>query len=258
MSMSPVPFDSQPERSNRGSDETETFHPLPQQKYSVGEETACIVALDHSNLNQAFASESESNTTPEDPPAASSPAKPIPQQTPKEKPAPAKPASANVPRLPVLASPKVFMPQLSPSMYAPIKISSPSPLSPIPRHMMQNMGPQSYALTPPKIAMAKNDSDSDDSGDEKLIPMWARKEHLKQQVVRQHTMNPDPTIIFPIPNTCDLEDMFSELNPSATALRKRRKRPKNFLRQRGSSGYWERDRVTEAEKESFRKKMRYV
>merc|ERR1712110_899063 len=120
------------------------------------------------------------------------------------------------------------------------------------------MGPQSYALTPPKIAMAKNDSDSDDPVDENLIPMWARKEHLRHQVVRQHTTNPDPTIIFPIPSTCDLEDMFSELNPSATALRKRRKRPKNFLRQRGSSGYWERDKVTEAEKESFRKKMRYV
>ena len=113
-------------------------------------------------------------------------------------------------------------------------------------------------LTPPKIAMAKADDSDESDGDEKAIPKWAQKDNLRVQVHRQFTTNPDPTIIFPIPDTCDLEEMFTVLGSPASAIRRKRKRPKNFLRQRGSSGYWERDRVTETEKENFRKKMRYV
>ena len=153
-----------------------------------------------------------------------------------------------------LASPMVYQSQClqSPSS----RSSMISPISPLPKHLLEDKGPQSYMLTPPKIAMAKaDDTDSEDSGDEDNIPLWAQKENLKIQVRKQHQRNPDPTKIFPIPRTCNLEKMFAHIGSSGSAIRKR-PRQRN-LKQRGSSGNWSRDRVTTDEEESFRKKMRY-
>ena len=81
--------------------------------------------------------------------------------------------------------------------------------------------------------------------------------YLEVQVRKQHERNPDPTKIFPIPNTCDLEKMFLTIGSPVSALKQRKVRPKNYLRQRGSSGNWDNHRVTKAEEVKFRNTMKY-
>ena len=153
----------------------------------------------------------------------------------------------NLNQLNSLTSPTAFQPSY------PGKNGQVTPKSNLPKHLqIPNNGIQSYALTPPKIAMAKAD-DSESENEEHEIPVWAQKEYLHIQVERQHKENPDPTKIFPIPNTCDLEEMFAVVGSGNL---KKRSRPKN-LRIRGSSGNWSKDGVTKAEEEHFRKKMRY-
>lgn len=95
----------------------------------------------------------------------------------------------------------------------------------------------------------KEDSDDDeyDSDEEerkrqaKTIPAWARKEVLQPHLNNQFAPGgPDPDQIFGEVETCDLKAIF-EKSKNVKAWKRR------------SSGNWENDRATKAEKEEYRR-----
>jgi Inner centromere protein, ARK binding region/SAP domain len=89
-----------------------------------------------------------------------------------------------------------------------------------------------------------DESDDSDSGPKKKIPTWAQKENLLTALKNQYDENCkrlDPDTLFPEVDTCDLEAIFE----------KKRSR----FKKRTSSGNWSKDRVTSAEKKSYKRMM---
>ena len=106
----------------------------------------------------------------------------------------------------------------------------------------QKLGVQSYQMTPYR-------SDSEESDDEcrpaKPVPQWAKSKNLSKQLQAQ--MSADPDEIFKAHETsCSLDDVFK------TA------KPKPCYKRRGSSGDWNRDRVTWKEEWFYKKAMGYL
>jgi hypothetical protein len=89
-----------------------------------------------------------------------------------------------------------------------------------------------------------DDSDESDSGPKKKIPTWAQKENLLTALKNQYDetcKRLDPDTLFPEVDTCDLEAIFE----------KKRSR----FKKRTSSGNWSKDRVTSAEKKTYKRMM---
>ncbi|KAL3909024.1 MAG: hypothetical protein SGILL_008254 [Bacillariaceae sp.] len=103
----------------------------------------------------------------------------------------------------------------------------------------------------------RDESDTDDSDSEaendkrkKRIPTWASRSNLipalEQQVngyVNGHKVDPDD--IFPEVESCDLEAIFGESK-------------KAKYRSRNSSGNWNNDKVTAAEKLVYKRQMGFA
>lgn len=102
----------------------------------------------------------------------------------------------------------------------------------------------------------REESDSDDSEDEneknkKQIPAWAKKEQLLPALEAQYLGKGidggrvDPDVIFSEVDTCNLEAIFgSKMNQK--------------YRNRTSSGNWDRDQVTAAEKLVYKRTMGFA
>ena len=89
------------------------------------------------------------------------------------------------------------------------------------------------------------DSNSGESNDgTKKIPAWAHIDNLIPALTKQYAGNADrldPDLLFPEVETCDLEAIFD----------KKRSR----FKKRNSSGNWTKDRVTTAEKLTYKRTM---
>jgi hypothetical protein len=91
-----------------------------------------------------------------------------------------------------------------------------------------------------------DESDYNDSGPKKKIPDWAQKHNLITALKEQYDDTNDrfdPDGIFPEVETCDLEAIFDQ--------------KKMRYKKRTSSGNWHQDRVTVAEKLTYKRAMGY-
>ena len=115
--------------------------------------------------------------------------------------------------------------------------------------------PKSYRMSDPHSSDDSSDSESDSEDDngrpkkkKKPPAPWARGSPLKKALKIQFgvkgnaPMNPDE--IFADMTTCDLEKVFD--------MKKKR------YQRRGSSGYWQTDRVTDDEKRAYAKRMGFA
>ena len=114
---------------------------------------------------------------------------------------------------------------------------------------------KSYRMSDPHSSddSSESESDSDDDGKPKKKKKppapWARKSPLKKALKIQFgvigtepPLNPDE--IFADITTCDLEKVFD--------MKKKR------YQRRGSSGYWQTDRVTDDEKRAYARRMGFA
>jgi len=90
-------------------------------------------------------------------------------------------------------------------------------------------------------------SSDDEDKPEKKIPGWAKKMHLHKALLDQYDKKKngtlDPDSIFPEVETCDLAAIFDQ--------------KKTRYKKRTSSGNWTKDRVTVAEKLTYKRTMGY-
>lgn len=104
-----------------------------------------------------------------------------------------------------------------------------------------------------------DDYDSDGGGGgkgkaaAKRVPDWAKgpalREALEAQFNKKHKVDPDS--IFPEVRTCDLEEIFKSYQQGGAQAKKR------AYRQRQSTGNWQRDELSSAEKTRYREDMGY-
>ena len=99
------------------------------------------------------------------------------------------------------------------------------------------------AVTEDESSDSESDDDAPQQQGKKKIPSWARGTALKRALIAQAT-NPDldPDAIFPCQMTVDLAEIFG----SFCAKKKR-------YANRGSSGNWTKDRVTQQEEQQYRR-----
>jgi hypothetical protein len=85
----------------------------------------------------------------------------------------------------------------------------------------------------------------------KKVPDWARGPALREALEAQFNkkQKTDPDSIFPEVRTCDLEDIFKSFQGQ--------EKKKRAYRQRQSTGNWQRDELTSAEKLRYKEDMGY-
>jgi len=91
---------------------------------------------------------------------------------------------------------------------------------------------------------SSEEEDDSDTETKKRVPSWAQSHNVQEALKRQNANGPnklDPDLIFGEVSTCNLELIF--------------KRKKKRYERRTSSGYWEKDEVTLAEKLEYKKGM---
>lgn len=108
---------------------------------------------------------------------------------------------------------------------------------------------QTYSVTQYEISPYKDGSDSedDDEGSRKPVPVWARGGELGSELSKQYQMDPD-SIFRSTGRSCALGDLFKH---------KGNKRKPDFSR-RSSSGDWARDKLTWQEEVEYRRAMGFV
>lgn len=145
---------------------------------------------------------------------------------------------------------------------AKAELFKPSPTEPTPKTFTEATGSAKKKRGPSKPEILspmstyeisdREDIDSDEDSDyedqpRKKIPEWAKKGNLYPALERQfapETTRLDPDTIFHAIHSCDLEAIFGD-----------KKQLK--YKQRTSSGNWTKDRVTAAEKLTYKRTMGY-
>lgn len=105
-----------------------------------------------------------------------------------------------------------------------------------------------YEMSDREESESESDSEGDESKEHKKIPEWAQKSKLLDALRSQYDNSKegnklDPDVIFTEVETCDLEAIFD--------------RTKDRYKKRTSSGNWTKDRVTVAEKLTYKRNMGY-
>lgn len=118
---------------------------------------------------------------------------------------------------------------------------------------------ESYAISD-REESSDEDYDSDGGNGEKggkgavkRVPDWAKGPALREALESQFNKKQkvDPDTIFPEVRTCDLEEIFKSYQAGGGAAKKR------AYRQRQSTGNWQRDGLSSAEKIRYREDMGY-
>mmetsp|Transcript_322 Transcript_322/g.428 ORF Transcript_322/g.428 Transcript_322/m.428 type:complete len:640 (-) Transcript_322:118-2037(-) len=105
-----------------------------------------------------------------------------------------------------------------------------------------------YEISDRDESDSEDESDYEDSQPKKKVPKWAQKNYLIPALEKQFAMTEkrfDPDTIFPEVQSCDLEAIFGD-------------QKKQRYKKRTSSGNWTRDKVTVAEKLSYKRTMGYT
>ena len=95
-----------------------------------------------------------------------------------------------------------------------------------------------------------SDSEAENDKEKKKIPTWALRANLYPALEEQYngrigSRRVDPDDIFPEVQSCDLEAIFGSKKAKA-------------YRSRASSGNWEKDKVTAAEKLVYKREMGFA
>ena len=105
-----------------------------------------------------------------------------------------------------------------------------------------------YELTDTEASDYEADSDDEyERQRSKKQPSWARSENLRNALAQQHSLDYpfDPDVLFGEVETCDLVAIFNVTDKSKQIR----------LRRRRSSGTWDNDRLTESEKENYKRRV---
>lgn len=86
------------------------------------------------------------------------------------------------------------------------------------------------------------------------MPSWARGKALETALLRQASNPVDPGAIFTGAKTCDLKEIFSE---EVKELEKKKGKPVQPFRKRGSSENWTKDQLTSKEEIMYKQQMGY-
>lgn len=102
---------------------------------------------------------------------------------------------------------------------------------------------ESYDMSPYR---GSDDEDDAEYAPQKVVPLWAQRQNLLQQIQRQAYTNPDK--IFQTKQTsCSLDEVFGNGHKSRL-----------WNKARGSSGDWAADEVTAAEEMNYEKAMGFL
>jgi hypothetical protein len=104
-----------------------------------------------------------------------------------------------------------------------------------------------YEMSDREQSESDSDSENETRKDKKRVPTWAQKSNLIPALEKQYTAKSsqvDPDEIFGEVQTCDLQAIFDQ--------------KKARYQRRTSSGNWNQDRATAAEKLTYKRKLGYT